>query len=120
MSAVIAFDFVEHILERLVLLFGSDFNVDLVRRHSETLITVCTASYLFSPISPCLVASACILTTLRPCMEARARDMPSPCSAAGSPSSPVPDMDQLLDMLESMTSISKVQLDFLNSQTAGV
>ena len=119
MSAVIAFDFVEHIIQRVAIFYGSGFNTDLVRRHSETLITMCSAHYLFSSISPCLIASACVLTTMRPFIDACVRPQPSPamspssCSSSGSGLDPdlvqpPPDIDQILEGLEKMTSIAKV------------
>lgn len=113
MSAVIAFDFVEHIIQRVTILYGSGFNTDLVRRHSETLITMCSAHYLFSSISPCLIAAASVLTTLRPFLEAstsssKTRDIPSPSSCSSISSIHPPDMEEVLEGVEKMTSIAKV------------
>ena len=110
MSAVIAFDFVEHIIQRVAIICGPGFNVDLVRRHSETLITMCSAHHIFSCISPCLIASSCVLTTLRPFLESCCSGLkqPSPCSSVGSAS--MPDMEEVLEAVEKMTTIAKVRV----------
>jgi hypothetical protein len=120
MSAVIASDFVEHIIQRVRKLHLG-MSVELVRRHSETLITMCASHYSFSSMAPSLVAAAAVLTTIRPALEAPAasqlRDTPSPssCSSGGSSSSPSPtrpakspDLAQVLEAVEKVTLIDKV------------
>ena len=45
MSSVIAYDFVEHIVQRLRGLFAlMNVNIDVARSHSETLITMVAAN----------------------------------------------------------------------------
>jgi len=64
--SIIAFDFVEHIIQRLT---SSGNNLSLpmesVRSSSETLITMCSGYHDFTNTSPCLIASACVYSTLR-------------------------------------------------------
>lgn len=69
MSAVIALDFVEHIIQRVQEL-PLGWSVDMIRRHSETLVAMCAAHHSFYSLTPSLVAAACVLTTLRPLLEA--------------------------------------------------
>ncbi len=65
MSAVIASDFVEHIIQRVCRLRSpSSIDPSAVRSHSEALITMCSAHHSFSGLSPSLVAAACVLVTL--------------------------------------------------------
>ena len=110
MSAVIAFDFVEHIIQRVAVVCGVGFNVDVVRRHSETLITMCSAHHIFSCISPCLIAASSVLTTLRPFLESsgnvKTTEALSPCSSVDSAT--LPDMEEVLDVVENITTIAKV------------
>lgn len=63
-SAVIAFDFVEHIIQRLEKTVQLE-NLEGVRNCSEVLITMCSGYHSFSNMSPCLIATACVLTALR-------------------------------------------------------
>lgn len=108
MSAVIASDFVEHIIQRVRRLpFG--WSPDVVRRHSEILVAMCSAHHTFSPMAPSLVAAACVLTTLRPLLEAPTQDTPSPssCSSAGSTTSRMPDIETVLDAVENITLLNK-------------
>ena len=112
MSSVIPSDFVEHIIQRVRKL-QLGMSPELVRSHSETLITMCSSHYSFTNLSPSLVASASVLTTLRPLIEnaSRNRDTPSPssCSSAGSSSSPnhPKDMNGILDVVERITCLEK-------------
>ena len=69
MCAVIALDFVEHIIQRVQSL-GWWNNSDVIRRHSESLVAVCSANHTFYNLPPSLVASASVLATLRPFLEA--------------------------------------------------
>ena len=141
MSAVIAFDFVEHIIQRIrKMQFHAIVGLitpETLRKHSETLITMCSAQDVFSSFSPSLIAAACVMTTLRPLLEASAnqtagddgtsttatssslhRDTPSPSSCSSTGSTPtkaaktsttkVPDVNQVLEIVEKFTVADKV------------
>ena len=141
MSAVIAFDFVEHIIQRIrKMQFHPIIGItpETLRKHSETLITMCSAQDVFSSFSPSLIAAACVVTTLRPLLESiegqsikstasttvspftnqslssSTRDTPSPssCSSAGSTptksQTKIPDVNQVLDVVEKFTLVDKV------------
>lgn len=69
MSAVIALDFIEHIIQRVQEL-PLGWSVEMIRRHSETLVAMCAAHHSFYNLTPSLVAAAAVLTTLRPLLEA--------------------------------------------------
>eukprot|EP00095_Tigriopus_kingsejongensis_P004964 maker-scaffold96_size378025-snap-gene-1.19 protein:Tk04964 transcript:maker-scaffold96_size378025-snap-gene-1.19-mRNA-1 annotation:"g1 s-specific cyclin-d3" len=116
-SSVIAFDFVEHIIQRIHRL-NLGLNTDLIRSNAETLITMCSSHHTFYSSAPSLVAAACVLTTLRPMIEGQwphlLRDTPSPssCSSgASSTSSPAKlkhlDLELVLDEVERITLIEK-------------
>ena len=66
MSSVIASDFIEHIIQRVrrFRLEGLDDSA-VLRHHSETLLTLCSAHGSFSSLNPSLVAAASVLTTIR-------------------------------------------------------
>lgn len=133
MSAVIAFDFVEHFIQRVTRMHLQSIagvSHELIRSHSETLITMCAANDVFCMESASLVAASCILTALRPWLEGGASsnaigtgrdisalmgsttvlDTPSPssCSSGGSLDK-VSDMELVLDVLETMTLVKKVR-----------
>ncbi len=94
MSAVIASDFVEHIIQRVCRLQKStSLDPETVRRHSEALITMCSAHHSFSGLSASLVAAACVLATLRPAMRDDDDDK---------------TMEGILDAVERFTLIDKV------------
>merc|ERR1712142_617798 len=62
MSAVIAFDFVEHIIQRLekaasTWVSQEGLSMNALRTSSETLITMCSGHHDFSNLSPCLIAA---------------------------------------------------------------
>lgn len=92
MSAVIASDFIEHIIQRVRRLnIISFWSSDVVRRHAETLITMCSAHYCFSGLAPSLVATAAVLTTLRPIID---KEQPG-------------DMTAVLEALEKATQLDR-------------
>ena len=111
MCAVIASDFTEHIIQR-VRKIHLGMSVELVRRHSETLITMCASHFAFASLAPSVVASAAVITTIRPALEAVAMplEMPSPStSSTSSPNKPITaDLEQVLDEVERITQIHKV------------
>lgn len=68
MCSIIAFDFVEHIIQRLTAHLSPtspELSMESVRSSSETLITMCSGHQDFSKTSPCLIASACVYATLK-------------------------------------------------------
>merc|ERR1719340_116217 len=69
MSSVIAIDFVEHIIQRVSGL-PLGWNPEMIRRHSETLVAMCSAHHSFYAMAPSLLAASCVLATLRPLLEA--------------------------------------------------
>ena len=140
MSAVIAFDFVEHIIQRIR---KTQFHaivgittLETLRKHSETLITMCSAQDVFSSFSPSLIAAACVMTTLRPLLVEDSsednyqssnpssstmllsRDTPSPSSCSSNASTPtkpkssksakIPDLNQVLEIVQNFTLADKV------------
>ena len=64
MCSIIAFDFVEHIIQRLA---GEvdGISTEALRSSSEALITMCSGHGSFTKTSPCLIASACVYSTLK-------------------------------------------------------
>merc|ERR1712117_828610 len=94
LSAVIAPDFVEHILQRLLKL-DIAWNIDITRKNSETLIYLCYSHFSLASFPPSLIAVSSILTTLRPTIESSVslvttlRDTPSPSSSSSCHSSPL-------------------------------
>ncbi len=102
MSAVIASDFVEHIIQRVCRLHSSSSSTNLdpalVRSHSEALITMCSAHHSFSGLSPSLVAAACVLTTLSPFFPAD-KDSSNPEKI---------DLNTILEAVEQFALIDKV------------
>merc|ERR1711997_246917 len=89
LSAVIAPDFVEHILQRLLKL-DLAWNIDITRKNTETLIYLCYSHFSLASYPPSLMAVSSILTTLRPTIESSLvpilRDTPSPSSSSSSSS----------------------------------
>merc|ERR1711997_776205 len=88
LSAVIAPDFVEHILQRLLKL-DLAWNIDITRKNTETLIYLCYSHFSLASFPPSLIAVSSILTTLRPTIESSLvpllRETPSPSSSHSSP-----------------------------------
>jgi len=89
LSAVIAPDFVEHILQRLLKL-DLAWNIDITRKNTETLIYLCYSHFSLASYPPSLIAVSSIMTTLRPTIESSLvpilRDTPSPSSSSSSSS----------------------------------
>merc|ERR1719336_3373435 len=89
LSAVIAPDFVEHILQRLLKL-DIAWNIDITRKNTETLIYLCYSHFSLASFPPSLIAVSSIMTTLRPAIESSPvpilRDTPSPSSSSSSSS----------------------------------
>merc|ERR1712012_1381403 len=112
LSLVIAPDYVEHILQRLLTL-DMAWDIDVTRRKAETLIQLCYSHSGLSPWSASLIAVSCIMTTLRPSIESLipVRDTPSPSSSSSSgsttssPSSVKHDsaLDKVIDSLRKVT-----------------
>ena len=99
MSSVIALDFVEHIIQRVrELPLGWD--PEMIRRHSETLVTMCAGHHSFYALAPSLVASACVLTTLRPLLEAT--------QVREDTDQRLPSLSKALDIVENMIYVDKV------------
>ena len=120
MSSVIASDFIEHIIQRVrrFRLEGLDDGA-VLRHHSETLLTLCSAHGSFSSLNPSLVAAASVLTTIRPFLEARgqqeadigaASPLSSGSSSVSSPGGASTDyLEEVLDAVEKYTMIDKVR-----------
>lgn len=111
LSAVIAPDFVEHILQRLLKL---DLAWDIERTRARV-STLCCLSYshpALATTAPSLLATSAVLTALRPALETGGalllapRDTPSPssCSSSSShsPLQPPSSSDPLLPLLQTM------------------
>ena len=91
LSAVIAPDYVDHILLRLPVLDTPDivWSLEGTRRNAETLIYMCYSQPSLALYPPSLIAAASVITTLRPVLDRvphAHRDTPSP-SSCSSPSS---------------------------------
>lgn len=116
LSAVIAPDFVEHILQRLLKL-DLAWNIDITRKNSETLIYLCYSHFGLATYPPSLIAVSSILTTLRPTLESALipiRDTPSPSSTSSgsthsSPTSAKSDdpLEKVLEAVQKMTLVEK-------------
>ena len=124
MSAVIALDFVEHIVQRIRRFWPElGHNAEVMRRHAESLAAMCAGHHIFCAQAPSLVAAGCVLTTLRPLLEST----PAPsisemeqnqafCSneSSGSGSSQRRvDLDFALDWVGKITNYTKVYRSFL-------
>jgi len=116
LSAVIAPDFVEHILQRLLRLEMA-WDIEMTRKNADTLIYLCYSHFGISTFAPSLIAVSSIMTSLRPRIEAAmipVRDTPSPSSSSSSGSvhsSPevakVPEIASPLDkVIESLQKIT--------------
>lgn len=119
LSAVIAPDFVEHILQRLVKL-NLAWNIDVTRRQAETLIYLCYSHFGLASWSASLIAVSSVMTSLRPNIEAAmmpvVRDTPSPSSSSSvgsnhsSPTTSVKEdtaLDKVIDSLRKVTLTDK-------------
>ena len=106
MSSVIASDFVEHIIQRVRQL-PLGWNPELIRRHSETLVAMCSAHHSFYALAPSLVAAACVLTTLRPLLEATEVQNPDPDTKRI-----LPSLQNAIDIVEKIIFIDKVFIYF--------
>ena len=117
LSLVIAPDYVEHILQRLLTL-DMAWNTEVTRSKAMTLIHLAYSDPSLASLSPSLLALASILTSLRPRLESSSdlqllRDTPSPsstssldspCSSKVIPSSP---LDRVMSILGRVTVADK-------------
>jgi len=119
LSAVIAPDFVEHILQRLLKL-DLAWNIDITRKNAETLIYLCYSHMGLASYPPSLIAVASIVTTLRPTLESYVlpvtRDTPSPSSTSSGSTHSSPNsvgskstegLDRVIDVLKKVTLVEK-------------
>merc|ERR1712117_513828 len=116
LSAVIAPDFVEHILQRLLKL-ALAWNIDITRKNAETLIYLCYSHFSLASFSPSLIAVSSILTTLRPTVESSLippRDTPSPSSTSSGSTHSSPasakssdPLDKVIEALQKITLVEK-------------
>merc|ERR1712038_1000704 len=116
LSAVIAPDFVEHILQRLLKL-DLAWNIDITRKNSETLIYLCYSHFSLATYSPSLIAVSSILTTLRPTVESSlipVRDTPSPSSTSSGSTHSSPasakssdPLDNIIEAVQKITLVEK-------------
>jgi len=125
MSAVIAFDFVEHIIQRLensvaaaqLVRQSEGLSMNALRSSSETLITMCSGHHDFSNLSPCLIAAACVVSTLKRMLtNDAAADSSSDMSMLSVSSftaqhSNNPDLDRIFQVIREITSLSKDQIE---------
>jgi len=95
LSAVIAPDFVEHILQRLLKL-DLAWDIERTRTRVSTLVTLAYSHPSLAALNPSLLAASAILTALRPALETGGamlgapRDTPSPSSSSScSSTSPI-------------------------------
>merc|ERR1712223_2127405 len=95
LSAVIATDFVEHILQRLLKL-DLAWDIETTRTRVSTLVTLAYSHPSIAALPPSLIAASAILTALRPALETGGamlgapRDPPSPSSSSScSSTSPI-------------------------------
>jgi len=121
LSAVIAPDFVEHILQRLLKL-DLAWNIDITRKNTETLIYLCYSHFSLASYPPSLIAVSSIMTTLRPTIESSLvpilRDTPSPSSSSSSSchSSPLAKSDSDSPLERVISALQKMTM----SETASV
>jgi len=91
--SVVAIDFVEHILQSLEKL-RLDWNPEMIRRSINDLILTCHTSPEMARYPPSLVASACVVVSIRPIIEMPPPRLetpsPSSCSSSSSPDSSRP------------------------------
>jgi len=132
MSAVIAFDFVEHIIQRLERAeqvkeeagMHEEMSTNALRSSSEALITMCSGHHQFSSLSPCLIAAACVASTLK--SMAAAANQTSSSSSFLSSSSDVsmtsssstfdsshsnPDLEKMFQVIRDITSLNQDQIE---------
>jgi len=120
LSAVIAPDFVEHILQRLLKL-DLAWNIDITRKNTETLIYLCYSHFSLASYPPSLIAVSSILTTLRPTIESSVslvttlRDTPSPSSSSSCHSSPLvtntdSPLERVIEAVQKMTMSEKTSV----------
>merc|ERR1719192_3213484 len=104
--SVVAIDFVEHILQSLEKL-RLDWNPEMIRRSINDLILACHTCPQMTRYPPSLVASACVVVTIRPIIEMPPPRLetpsPSSCSSSSSP--------------ESSLSSSSISKQFLSSSS---
>lgn len=108
LSAVIAPDFTEHILQRLLKL-DLVTNLEAARRDSATLIYLSYSHLSTAILPPSLIAAASIVTTLRPVLEVSGpRDTPSPSSTSSASTHSTPDksdeVERMMEAISKMTS----------------
>lgn len=118
LSAVIAPDFVEHILQRLLKL-DLAWSIEVTRAKVSTLVCLCYSRACLACLSPSLIAASSILTTLRPgletggCLLSAPRDTPSPSSSSSSSHSSPPThphtSDPLHPLLQAMEKITTAE-----------
>lgn len=119
LSLVIAPDFVEHILQRLLRL-DLAWNTEVTRSKALTLIHLAYSLPSLACLAPSLLALASVLTSLRPGLESSSdllllRDTPSPSSTSSldSPSSKVislSPMDRVMSVLGRVTMADKAMV----------
>lgn len=95
MSSVIALDFVEHIIQRVRALPLGWNNSEVIRRHAETLVAMCSAHHTFYALAPSLIAAASVITTLRPLLEATQDQR-------------LPSLEDALEIVGKITQVDKV------------
>merc|ERR1711936_1399409 len=113
LSAVIAPDFVEHILQRLLKL---DFawDIETTRTRVSTLVTLAYSHPSLAALPPSLLAASAILTALRPALETGGamlgapRDTPSPSSPSHLATSST-SAEPLAPLLKAMERITGAQ-----------
>jgi len=120
LSAVIAPDFVEHILQRLLKL-DLAWNIDITRKNTETLIYLCYSHFSLASFPPSLIAVSSIMTTLRPTIESSLtlvpslRETPSPSSSSSCHSSPLASntdspLERVIQAVQKMTMSEKTSV----------
>lgn len=113
-SAVIAFDFVEHIIQRLEKMTKLE-NLESIRNQSEMLITMCSGHYNFSNMSPCLIATACVLTSLNgeensSLSSTSAMSISSSSSSSGLSPTKHEEFSKLFNLVEQITLLRKEKI----------
>lgn len=118
LSAVIAPDFVEHIIQRLFKL-DLAWDPDNTRKNSETLIYLCYSHIGLSSYPPSLIAVASIMTTLRPSLASHSLippcETPSPSSSSSGSTQSSPSgigkveepLDKVIEALQKVTLVEK-------------
>jgi len=101
LSAVIAPDFVEHILQRLLKL-DLAWNIDITRKNTETLIYLCYSHFSLASYPPSLIAVSSIMTTLRPTIESSSSSSSCHSSPLAKSDSDSP-LERVISALQKMT-----------------